>query len=338
MKLSIAICTWNRSALLEQTLASFRSLRIPEGVSWEILVVDNNCTDDTQAVLAKYRDSLPIVALHEVKQGQSNARNCATEAATGDVIVWTDDDVQPNPDWLANYVRAFVRHPEAAFFGGKIEPWYESPPPSWVAANEQFLQGMLVIRDLGPDERRFAVSKDKATLSETPFGANMAVRTAVQRQHRYDPHLGKVKNSNVTADETDLFRRIREDGGFGVWVPSAAIQHFVMTTRMTTKYLWSYHHGQGQSEVRTNTFELPWNTPVFRNAPRWVFMKKYRAMLKAWSMWLTGDEGWAVPYTRYAKYTGMIDEFQAMKWQPPSPPTATVIDARISVASEKVTT
>ena len=112
----------------------------------------------------------------------------------------------------------------------------------------------------------------------------------------------------------------------------------VMTTRMTTNYLWSYHHGQGQSEVRTNTFELPWNTPVFRNAPRWVFMKKYRAMLKAWSMWLTGDEGWAVPYTRYAKYTGMIDEFQAMKWQPPSPPTATVIDARISVASEKVTT
>ena len=75
-------------------------------------------------------------------------------------------------------------------------------PPAWVAANKQFLQGMLVIRDLGPEERPFAVSHERTKLSETPFGANMAVRTHVQRQHRYDPQFGKVKNSNVTAEPT----------------------------------------------------------------------------------------------------------------------------------------
>ena len=175
-----------------------------------------------------------------------------------------------------------------------------------------------------------------STLSETPFGANMSVRTDIQRLHRYDPHLGKVKHSNVTADETDMFRRIREGGGFGVWVPSAAIKHFVMTSRMTTQYLWSYHHGQGQSEVRTNTFELPWNTPVFRNAPRWVYKKKYQAFAMAWSKWLTGDSAWAVTYARYAKYAGMIDEFHAMKWQPPpKSPESTIVESRIVIPSHE---
>ena len=336
MKLSVAICTWNRASLLDQTLASFRSLRIPAGVTWEVLVVDNNCTDDTPAVLTRHLANLPLVALREPNQGQSHARNCATDAASGDVIVWTDDDVRPGVDWLANYAAAFVRHAEASYFGGRIEPWYESPPPKWVARNERFLEGMLVIRDLGPDERAFRVSHDRHTLSETPFGANMAVRTAVQREHRYDPHLGKVKNSNVTADETDMFRRIRASGGHGVWVPSASIQHFVMASRMTTRYLWSYHHGQGQSEVRTDTFELPWNTPVFRNAPRWVYKKKVRAGLTAWGQWLTGDPTWAVAYARYAKYAGMIDEFHAMNWSPPQKPEAAVAAERVR-AGEAVT-
>jgi glycosyltransferase involved in cell wall biosynthesis len=268
--------------------------------------------------------------LTESKQGQSQARNRAIDAAQGDVIVWTDDDVQPHPDWLANYADAFVRYPDASFFGGQINPWYETPPPKWIVSNERDLQGMLVIRDLGPVERPFEASLEKYVVSETPFGANMAVRTSVQRKHRYDPQLGKVKNSNVTWDETDMFRRVREDGGFGIWVPSASIKHFVSTSRMTSHYLWSYHHGQGRSEVKIDAFELPWNTPVFRHAPRWVFKKKYRAMAMAWWQWITGDPRWAVSYARCAKYAGMIDEFQSTGWQPPPKPVSTVIESRIS--------
>ncbi|MFO0938487.1 MAG: glycosyltransferase [Gemmataceae bacterium] len=320
MKVSVAICTWNRAALLDQTLASFQELTIPPGLRWEILIVNNNCTDETQKVIEKYRTVLPIVALLETKQGQSHARNCATNAATGDVIVWTDDDVKPDPQWLVQYVEAFSRYPDASFFGGKIKPWYESVPPLWISENEQSFQGMLVIRDLGAEERQFAVSTENAVQSESPFGANMAVRTDVQRRHMYDPKLGKVKNSNVTADETDMFRRIRESGGHGMWIPSASIKHFVTRSRMTTRYLWSYHHGQGQSEVRTQVFLLPWNTPVFNHAPRWVYKKKYVTLALSWSKWLVGHSDWAVTYARYAKYAGMIDEFHAMNWQPPPPP------------------
>jgi glucosyl-dolichyl phosphate glucuronosyltransferase len=326
MRLSVAICTWNRCALLDQTLASFRQLRIPAGLGWEILIVDNNCTDATQAVIAKHRGALPIVSLIETKQGQSHARNCATDAATGDVIVWTDDDVQPDADWLVNYAAAFDRHPDAAFFGGLIEPWYEIPPPAWIEQHRRDFEGMLVIRNLGNSERRFDAGDPPHRLAETPFGANMAIRTDWQRRFKYDPFLGKVKNSNVTADETDLFRRIREADGTGVWVPNAAIKHFVTAQRMTAKYVWDYHVGQGQTLVRTKAYVLPWNTPVYRNAPRWMVLKRWRALAESWKLWLTGNTAWAVAYQQYARYTGMIGEFRAMKWQP-EPKAESVVTA-----------
>jgi glycosyltransferase involved in cell wall biosynthesis len=332
MRLSVAICTWNRSALLDQTLTSFRQLRIPAGLGWEILIVDNNCTDDTPAVIAKHRDALPIVPLLEAKQGQSHARNCATDAATGEVIVWTDDDVQPDPDWLANYAAAFARHPDAAYFGGLIEPWYEVPPPAWIEHHRRDFEGMLVIRNLGDVERHMDPGDPPHRLAETPFGANMAIRTEWQRRFRYDPFLGKVKNSNVTADETDLFRRIREAGGNGVWVPDAAIRHYVTAQRMTPKYVRDYHVGQGQTLVRTKAYVLPWNTPVFRNAPRWMVLKRWQAYAESWRRWLTGDTAWGVAYQQYARYSGMIGEFRAMNWLPEPKPDAVVAAERIRTA------
>src|SRR5581483_541916 len=106
MHVTVAICTWNRCKLRDQTLAQFQNLRIPEGVTWELLVVNNNCTDQTDLVLENYRSRLPLRRLFEPKQGHCHARNCAVAAATGELLLWTDDDVLVNPEWLAAYVAA----------------------------------------------------------------------------------------------------------------------------------------------------------------------------------------------------------------------------------------
>src|SRR4051812_1329005 len=103
MLVTVAICTWNRAALLDRTLARLRDLRIPPGLSWELLVVDNNCTDETSAVLARHAKHLPLRALHEPKQGHSHARNRAVAEARGDLLLWTDDDVLAHADWLAEH-------------------------------------------------------------------------------------------------------------------------------------------------------------------------------------------------------------------------------------------
>src|SRR3954466_10143738 len=104
MLVSVAICTWNRAENLDQTLAGLRGLHVPADVEWELLVVNNNSTDATEEVIARHTAQLPLRRLFERKQGLSNARNCAAAAARGDLLLWTDDDVLVDPDWLAVYV------------------------------------------------------------------------------------------------------------------------------------------------------------------------------------------------------------------------------------------
>src|ERR1700676_1787445 len=106
MRITVAICTWNRAKLLDQTLTQMRELRIPVGVEWELLVVNNNCTDDTDAVLGRHAAHLPLQRLFQPRQGKSYAANLAVERSRGALIVWTDDDVLVDPNWLAEYVKA----------------------------------------------------------------------------------------------------------------------------------------------------------------------------------------------------------------------------------------
>lgn len=169
MRITVAICTWNRARLLDQTLAKMRHLRVPEGAEWELLVVNNNCTDDTDAVLSTHQGHLPLRRLFEAKQGQSNARNHAVACATGDLIVWTDDDVLVDSDWLVHYARAARDWPHVSYFGGTIDPWFSRTPPRWIRRHLRRLQGPFAIRQLGEETR--LLHDD-----EEVFGANMAFR------------------------------------------------------------------------------------------------------------------------------------------------------------------
>ena len=77
MTIDVAICTWNRSALLAQTLERLRELDVPGDVDWRLIVVNNNSTDATSEVLASFADRLPLRAVFEPEAGQANARNRA---------------------------------------------------------------------------------------------------------------------------------------------------------------------------------------------------------------------------------------------------------------------
>src|SRR5262245_19164289 len=100
MKYSILIATHNRAHELEPTLTSLAGLRTRD--SWEVIVCDNNATDDTAAVVARAAASFPapLRYVFEQESGRSAALNTAIAHATGDVILTTDDDVRVEPDWM----------------------------------------------------------------------------------------------------------------------------------------------------------------------------------------------------------------------------------------------
>src|SRR5262245_30253525 len=108
--ISIIIPTYNRAGLLKGTLESVQSLRIPQGWRAEVVVVDNNSTDQTAMVVAETdkMERIPIRCVIEPRQGTSNARNRGILESTFSDLVFFDDDVMVDPDWLEGYVEARV--------------------------------------------------------------------------------------------------------------------------------------------------------------------------------------------------------------------------------------
>ncbi len=251
---TVAICTWNRAAFLDRTLASFHRLCIPEGIEWELIVVDNNCTDTTPNVVQRHREFLPIYCVSEKQQGHSASRNAAVEAARGELLIWTDDDVLVDSNWLSAYWDAFQYQSEISFWGGVIRPDFESPPPSWVESNWEICSRLFAIRES-------KAMLEPMTATHLPFGANFAIRTPIQRQQLYDVEFGRSGQSMRGFDEIDVLRRLMEKGHRGGWCPEAELQHCIPRERVSLDYVKRYFQGQGETlayrgETRLSPEEL----------------------------------------------------------------------------------
>ena len=68
VSIDVVICTYNNAALLDATLDRIARQRVPEGVDWQVLVVNNNCTDETPLVLEKHSRRLPLRVVVEITQ------------------------------------------------------------------------------------------------------------------------------------------------------------------------------------------------------------------------------------------------------------------------------
>ena len=229
MRVTVAICTWNRAPLLRRTLDGMTHLKVPPGIEWEVLVVNNRCTDDTDTVLASYVRRLPMRRLFQHRLGLSHARNLAVQEATGRYILWTDDDVAVGPDWLAAYHAAFSRFPDAALFGGPVLPWFAARPPAWLRRAWPQAALYYAIRDCPPEPA--------ITPVYVPFGANLAIRTDMQVSHPYDPALGRRGGDLLSGEDAQMVRTILQAGGTGWWVPRAVVRHYLPRERLTIRYL-----------------------------------------------------------------------------------------------------
>ena len=97
--LTVLLSSYNGGHTLPRMLAACTALR-PPGGGWRMVVVDNASDDDTKEIVESFMASLPIAYVHEAKQGKNAALNTGLGHVTGDLVVLTDDDVVPHPDWL----------------------------------------------------------------------------------------------------------------------------------------------------------------------------------------------------------------------------------------------
>ncbi|WP_312562785.1 glycosyltransferase [Anaerospora sp.] len=261
--ISVIICAYNREQLLQDTLLACDKLFLD--INAEIIVVDNNSTDNTKQVVEDWMSALPQSPLQkfylfEARQGLSHARNTGITNARGRIIAFLDDDAIPSENWLSNIYKAFTKYPDALALGGKILPNFEVPRPDWLAPKHETF---LSIMDLGSTDQEYPAGK-------FPFGANMAFRKEVFKTTLFPTNLGRKGNSLLSGEETALFQDVARQGKI-YYIPDIRVVHFIPKERLTKEWLLSRIYAQGVSDVRQNRSKL--NT-IYALRIRWFYYKR----------------------------------------------------------------
>jgi glucosyl-dolichyl phosphate glucuronosyltransferase len=239
MELSIIICTFNRCRLLEGNLEAICGQRVQPGIEWEVIVVDNNCTDSTAEVVAGMTDRFPTTLrrVQEDKQGLSNARNRGIAESRGRYLLFTDDDTRPEAGWIQAVWETFQSSP-CDVVGGKVELLWPATRPPWLA--DELLSSLAGV-DYGTREIDL-------TLEQPPLGANMAfTRKVFEKVGGFNPDLGRIGAKLVGGEETDLFKRLTEAAMSGTYQPRAVMRHVLEPERLRKAYFRKIYFYGGRS-------------------------------------------------------------------------------------------
>jgi glycosyltransferase involved in cell wall biosynthesis len=192
--ISIIVCTYNRATLLGKLLASIERELIPN-VDLEVIVVDNNCTDDTVAVVKVFEGRLP--ALHyivETQQGLSFARNRGAAIASKEYLLYIDDDAMLGEAFL-DRAEVILRRFKPDLFGGPVLPYFDRPVPNWFDARREIRQF-----------ERFSAFSRTSSISGGNFGIH---RTVLQRLGPFDPTLGMSGDAMAFGEDREMVERYR---------------------------------------------------------------------------------------------------------------------------------
>ena len=241
--ISVAVCTWNGGHLLPDCLAALESQSLDPG-QFEVLIVDNNSTDDTAQIAREWvaRSLLDARYILESNPGLSSARNRAVEEAAGEAVVFIDDDSRPHTGFLAGMQKAF-RETGADLVGGRIIPVLPSGCPGDVP--ESYLKR---IRSGGLN---LGVQRRPMLPTEYVVGANMAfTKSLVARLGRFDCELGYVGHKKIAGEDTDLCVRAHRAGALVVYEPDAVVDHVIAEDRLTKKHMIQAAFGYGVGRAR----------------------------------------------------------------------------------------
>ena len=239
MKVSIIFATYNRNDLLVQTLQGLVNMDTA-GLDWEVILADNAGNEETASISKSFSSSLPLKYIIEKAPGKNNALNTALEHASGDLLIFTDDDVIPDSKWIKALVDATGRWKTADLFGGRILPKFPDGMAAPPIDDAVFLRLAYVIADWDLPEGEHPAGKI--------WGPNMMVRRRVfDRGLRFNPNIGPTGTSYVMGSETEFLLRASGAGHTAVYVPSAMVYHQIRPVQLTHSWIYgrAFRVGRG---------------------------------------------------------------------------------------------
>ena len=289
MNVTVIVCTYNRCEKLANALNRLAASQIPEPIEWEVLVVDNNSSDQTREVVDGFRlrDPAHFRYIFEPQQGLSHARNAGIAKARGEVLAFTDDDDEVEPDWMWNLTVALYSGPWAGV-GGRIIPQWPKPVPKWLSSDRSTLDGPY---------GEFCPTPTAAPLTRPPYGGNVAYRREVfEKYGGYRVDLGR-SGTNLQGREDIEFGNRLLAAGERLWFEPRAVTHAqILEERLEKMYALRWWYWYGRSEIAdVGPPEAKWfigGVPLhlFRKFVRWVLQwflsfgasKRFSAQRTVW--------------------------------------------------------
>jgi glucosyl-dolichyl phosphate glucuronosyltransferase len=238
IKVTVAIPTYNRADFLRQTLAGIARQQFPRE-HFEVLVIDNNSRDHTRRVVAEFASAQPPPRyVAETQQGLDHARNRALAEARGEIVVFADDDILVEPDWLAQLAVPLLADAarQIGAVGGEVIPVFPHGLPDWV---REWHSPLAFRADLGPIPAK-----------QSPMGANLAFPKWVFAQlGPFHTALDRAAGNYFSGGDSEMIRRVRA-AGLEVWfAPAAAVRHQMPASRTTFRYAARHAFDSARSRV-----------------------------------------------------------------------------------------
>jgi len=238
--LSVVVCTRNRSELIEDCLRSLKDQATNR--DFEVLVVDNNSTDNTARVVQKFdMGSIELQYILESEVGLSIARNRGYTEASFEWVAYIDDDAKAHPDFVEVACRT-IEEEEFDCFGGIYNAWFKYGKPDW------FPDNFGSNREAMPDEISF--------LDELNFSGGVAVyRKELLRQTGGFPTDMGMRGDTVGYGEEEFLQdRAREIGYKVGFNPQLQIDHLVLRDKLQKSWHYNaaFQKGKAQAKLQMN--------------------------------------------------------------------------------------
>ncbi len=269
---TVAIPAYNGASRLPSLLDNLLAQATPENFTWQVIVVDNNSTDDTADVIqdyqSRYQGTLSLVYAFEQEQGAAFARQKAMQLAQSELVGFLDDDVVPSVDWVAQAYQFAMHTPKAGAYGGKILGRFEVTPPEGF----ERIQSFLALRNRGSSPNLY----NPKFLSMPPSAAWVVRRQAWLDHVPEKPSLGgRTGKSMVQGDDYEPLLYLHK-AGWEIWyTPTMSVEHIIPAKRLEKDYLIALSRGCGLCvcQLRLIAAEGGWDQPA-------TFMKVTAGNLK----------------------------------------------------------
>ncbi|MDJ0733754.1 MAG: glycosyltransferase [Nostocaceae cyanobacterium] len=303
--MDIIICTYNNANLLDRVLTNLSVQKVTCNQQWTVTVVDNNCTDETPAIVEKHISSQKIPGLRrivETKQGLTYARLCGVKNTNDELIAFVDDDCLLAEDWVEKAMIFASSHPDCGVFGGKvILDWEITPPPILVKNATQFAAFNLGEIPKELNRRNYHIP-----------GAGMVIRReALEKSGWLDKQLlsDRTGKKLSSGGDSEIVLRILNTG-YELWyTPDCILHHFIPAKRISETYLFKLMYGFGYAAPYLAV--MRWNRSYYI----WLIISIFRIIkgllqTLVWSfIALISPISW-LEYLRIWNWTkGQIDSF-----------------------------